>query len=112
MKKLLIDIVMHPRKYKHIANMPGRYDAAFQLYNEFINELTDRVYKKCVDILMKSGCYVKGLDSSLEPSREVFDPLKAIWEIRPTDPQEVEYPCYGLILQNYYVNVHFNYCLN
>lgn len=32
-QQLLTDIVLHPRRYDLVANVPGRYEAAVQLAN-------------------------------------------------------------------------------
>jgi hypothetical protein len=54
--KLLIDIVMHPRKYDGVQNLPLRFDAAEALL-PFWNKLSAKVQHVVEEVLVKSGYY-------------------------------------------------------
>jgi hypothetical protein len=53
----LIEIVLHPAKYRHIANLPMQFDAAEQLVNSHWEELKTPIKKAIARILIHSGRY-------------------------------------------------------
>lgn len=56
--QLLSDIVLHPKKYTHVVNVPGQFDAAEALYKNFYDEISCKVLDKIRGILLRSGKYV------------------------------------------------------
>ncbi len=55
--KQLIEIVLHPAKYRHIVGLPLRFDAAAELLNSHWEELSIPVKRAIVKILIGSGRY-------------------------------------------------------
>lgn len=50
----LIEIVLHPAKYRHVANLPLRFDAAEGLL-PYWDTLNARVQRIVREVLVKSG---------------------------------------------------------
>lgn len=57
--KLLIDIVLNPRKYRFVMGMPGRFDAAEYLFENHFDDLPDHVIEQVEAVLLASGKYKK-----------------------------------------------------
>ena len=53
----LIEIVLHPQRYRNVANLPLRFDAAEQLVNNHWDELKAPVRKAIAKILLRSNRY-------------------------------------------------------
>lgn len=53
----LIEIVLHPAKYRNVANLPMAFDAAETLVNNHWKELKTPVRKAIARILIRSNRY-------------------------------------------------------
>jgi hypothetical protein len=57
----LIEIVLHPAKYRNVVGLPMRFDAAEQLVNSHWNELKTPVKRVIAKLLIHSGKYVPSI---------------------------------------------------
>lgn len=57
--QLLSDIVLHPRKYDHVVNVPMQFDAAEKLFHDHANDISTKVFQACGQVLIRSGKYIK-----------------------------------------------------
>jgi hypothetical protein len=53
----LIEIVKHPQHYRNFATLPGQFDAAEELLNDYWDDLKAPVKKAVTRILVTSGKY-------------------------------------------------------
>lgn len=58
-RKLLLEIVRHPRRFDGVVSLPLRFDAA-QMLLESWNELAEKDKLRVQNILLRSGKYQPG----------------------------------------------------
>lgn len=75
-KNILIDKVLHPRKYDHVANVPGLCEAANQLHRQNWNELTKLQQRAIISVLVY-GQQPVSFEVEIKPLYTTGDPIKA-----------------------------------
>lgn len=55
--KTLVQIIYKPTHYRHFANLPGAFDSAEELLNDYWDYLSHKEQKAVATILIDSGRY-------------------------------------------------------
>lgn len=55
--KVLVQIVLKPAHYRHFFNIPGAFDAAQELVNDYWDYLSHKEKKAVARLLINSGQY-------------------------------------------------------